>query len=489
VRVLKALGVVAAAALIVLAIAVVARTVLVARLPLRIEPVRPQPIGKALVAADLSRAIQFKTVSYQEPGQFDRQAFLGLHDFLQQTFPQLHKTLSHESVADLSLLYIWKGSDPALKPVLLMAHQDVVPVAPGTENRWTEPPFEGRIADGYIWGRGALDDKASLVGIMEAVELLLKDGFSPHRTFYLAFGHDEEVEGTGAQAIAKLLASRGVELEYVLDEGGSILSGMIPGVSAPVALVGIAEKGYVSIELRVIGQGGHSSMPPRHTAIGVLSRALYRLEQHQMPAHISGLAGTMLASLAPAAHMPYRAIYSNLWLFGPLIETQLANSPASNAMLRTTTAETMVEGGVKDNVLPVAARAVVNFRILPGDSVPSVVEHVRRTINDPRVGVDVLAGAHDPSVVSAIDNADFRTLRRSILEVFPEVAVVSPYLVVGATDSRSYQALTRNTYRFIPGTLGPGDAERLHGTNERVSVGGFATAVAFYAQLIQNSNR
>jgi len=228
-------------------------------------------------------------------------------------------------------------------------------------------------------------------------------------------------------------------------------------------------------------------MPPPRTAIGVLSGALYHLEQHPMPARFAGLAEEMLRRLAPAADLPFRAIYANTWLFGPVIKSQLAGAPSSNASIRTTTAETIVQGGVKENVLPTEARAVVNFRILPGDTVQSVADHVRETIDDPGVKVTVEPGAHDPSIVSPSDTDDFRTIQRAILAVFPEVPVVSPYLMLGATDARSYQGVTHNIYRFTPTVLEPADFERIHGINERISVDAYARSITFFIQIIRDS--
>jgi len=478
-----------AIAVVALAGVVIVRTQLLTSGQERVPPVPPIPIDKNAVAEHLSRAVQFKTVSYDDSSKVDQQTFIGLHDYLKQTFPNLHRALTQESVNGMSLLYTWKGSDPSLKPVLLMAHQDVVPVSPGTEDRWTQPAFSGRIADGFIWGRGSMDDKGNLMSLMEAIEFLVKEGYHPRRTLMLASGADEEVAGTGARQTAALLASRGVQLEFVIDEGGSIVEGMVPGVRAPVALVGVAEKGYASVELAVSGEGGHSSMPPRHTAIGVLSRALYHLEQYPMPARFAGLAEEMLARLAPGADMPFRAVYANLWLFAPIVESQLAGAPTSNASIRTTTAETIVRGGVKDNVLPTEASAVVNFRILPGDTVQSVTDHVRDAIDDPGVKITVEPGAQDPSIISPADNDDFRTVQRTILEMFPEVAIVSPYLMLGATDSRSYQIVARNIYRFTPAVMEPDDFERIHGTNERMSVDGYARSIAFFVQIIRDSTR
>jgi carboxypeptidase PM20D1 len=230
-------------------------------------------------AQHLSAAIRFRTVSHQDPAQNDQRQWRDLRNFLERTYPATHRALKRELVNGDGLLYTWPGSDPVARPVLLMAHQDVVPVEPGTESSWTYPPFDGTIADGFVWGRGALDDKASLILLMEAVESLVTDGFRPRRTVYIASGFDEEVGGHhGAATIAALLASRGVRLEYVLDEGRAVVEGLVPDVPHPVAMIGVAEKGFVSVELTCEMEGGHSSMPPPATAVGVLAAAIDRLE-------------------------------------------------------------------------------------------------------------------------------------------------------------------------------------------------------------------
>jgi carboxypeptidase PM20D1 len=388
------------------------------------------------------------------------------------------------------VLYTWTGSDPGARPILLMAHLDVVPVEPGTEAEWSHPPFEGRVADGFVWGRGALDNKFGVMAILEAAELLLGEGHRPRRTVHLAFGHDEEVGGDlGARAIAALLAERGVELEFVLDEGGSITEGIVPGLEAPVALVGIAEKGYVSLELSTRAPGGHSSMPPRETAVGVVSRAVHRLESNPFPARLQGATREMFAFLGPEMPFAQRMAFANLWLFRPLVERQLAATPSTDAALRTTTAATMFQGSVKDNVLPIHARAVVNFRILPGETVESVRERVRRVIDDPRIEIGVLDDfGSDPSPVSSTDAPGFQQLARTIREVFP-AAVVAPYLVVGATDSRHYGGLTGSVYRFMPATITARELAGMHGTDERVAVRSYLDGVRFYRQLILNADR
>ncbi len=448
------------------------------------SPAEPVGLNVEEAAQRLSRAVQFQTISYQDASKFTAPEFKGLHDHLAAAFPRAHSTLKRETVSDYSLLYTWQGSDPQLPAVLLAAHMDVVPVDAASEPNWTHPPFAGQIAEGFIWGRGTMDDKVSVVGILEAVEALVAKGFQPRRTVYLAFGHDEEVSGLqGARQISALLSSRGVALDYILDEGGVIIEGLVPGVAAPVATIGIAEKGYATVALTVETEGGHSMSPPPSTAIGILSASIHRLEEQPFRARMDGATRKLFEYVGPEMGWSRRVLFANLWLFEPLIKDQLSRSPTTGATIRTTTAATIIEGGTKENVLPTRARAVVNFRILPGDTVAGVVEHVRRVVDDPRIQIAVEGNASEPSPVSDVEHASFKQLQQTIRQVFPE-AVVAPYLMLGATDARHYESLTRNVYRFLPLRQKSEDIARFHGTNERVSVENYARLVEFYAQLL-----
>jgi len=279
-----------------------------------------------------------------------------------------------------------------------------------------------------------------------------------------------------------------VRPEWVLDEGGAVTRGMMPGVEAPVALVGVAEKGFVSVELAARGEGGHSSMPPRSTAVGTLARAVARLEEHPLPGGIRGATELLFDHAGPEMPFGMRLVFANRWLFGPLVERQLAAAPSTDATLRTTTAATVIRGGTQDNVLPSSARAVVNFRILPGDSIAGVLAHVREVVDDPRVQVRTAGFGSEPSPVSGTETAGFRAIRRSIRQTFPD-AVVAPYLVVGATDARHFHGLSPHVYRFLPVRVTARDLERMHGTDERVAVADYAAAVRFYAQLLRNGAR
>jgi carboxypeptidase PM20D1 len=468
------------------AVVVAVRTLAFQSRQLTIASIPPRDIGdRTVVASHLARALQIQTITGESTA-----AFLELHEYLESAFPRVHQTLRKETVNEYSLLYTWEGSDSSARPILLLSHLDVVPVEPGTLDDWTYPPFAGLVAEGYIWGRGALDVKVGAVGILEAVETLLREGFRPRRTIYLAFGHDEERGGhEGAAQIARLLDSRGVELEYVLDEGMAITEGIMPGVDRPVALVGVADKGKVALELTAHGRGGHASMPKLPTGIGILGKALQRLEYDQPAPSIRGATRLLFDYAGPEMSVPLRTAFANRWLFGKLIVRKLVKSPETNALVRTTLASTIIQGGVEEDVLPSVARAVVNVRIQPGDSIAGAVAHVRRVIDNTCVSVRVLEHtAFEPSRVSDVGSESFDVMQRTIHEIFPD-AVVAPSLVAARIDARHYEALTVNSYRFLPMRLQRDDLKRIHGTNERIAVDQYLDIVRFYARLIENSGR
>ncbi|MGI4863175.1 MAG: M20 family peptidase [Janthinobacterium lividum] len=437
--------------------------------------------------AHLVGALRIPTVSRTRYAETDTVPFDQLQAYLQRTFPLVQQRLKRQTVNHYGLLYEWPGTDATLKPLLLLAHQDVVPVLPGTESQWTRPPFAGQVADGYLYGRGALDDKLNVIGQLEAVEYLLRTNFQPKRTVLLAFGHDEETMGLrGAAALAAVIQKQYPQLEMVLDEGGTIKTDGVAGIMQPVALVGISEKGYLSLVLSATGQGGHSSMPPPLTSVGRVAAAVAKLEAEPFPARLDGGIGTTLAYLTPAVPFGQRVVFANQWLFGPLIKRKLAAQPSSNAAIRTTTAPTIISGGAKDNVLPIGASATVNFRLLPGDSLAAVQRRVRQLIDDPLVQVRPLAQGQEASPISRTDNAAFGALHRTIKSVFPQ-ALVAPYTVLGATDARTYAFLCpQATYRFSPLLMDQQAIESMHGTNERLRPAAFQDVIRFYAALIQN---
>jgi carboxypeptidase PM20D1 len=471
-----------------------ARTLLIPSRQMAALPHTPATIDAQKVANDLSGAIPFQTISWEGGGTEGQKkstanAFVGFHQYLQETFPQVYAKLGHEIIGDNNLLYTWKGTDSSLKPILLMGHQDVVAIESGTENKWMHPPFAGEIADGFVWGRGTLDDKMTIIGLLEAVDFLLAKDFQPKRTIYLAFGQDEEIGGlAGAEKIAQTLKSRGVQLDFVADEGGFLSMGMVPGVSAPVAMIGTSEKGYLSLELSVETAGGHSSVPPPDSSIAILSTAISKIQAHPMPAHVHGPIGEFLEYAGGSASFPMRVVFKNMWLFGPVVQHILEASPDSNATLRTTSAATMFQAGTKDNVMPGRAMAIVNFRILPGDTIASVIEHTRTVVDDPRVKMQPMSGEppSEASAESPTDSREFRLMQKTLAQVYPE-AVVAPFVFVAATDSKHYAPLTQNIYRFAPLVLDGVDVGRIHGTNERISINNLTRSIDFYVELTRNA--
>jgi carboxypeptidase PM20D1 len=437
------------------------------------------------VAAKLAAIVKRKTVSASLDLPSPPEELDALHADLAEAFPKVHAALAREVIGDHSLLYTWKGSDPARKPIILCAHMDVVPVEPGTEAAWTHPAFDGVVEGGFVWGRGTLDDKGSLVAILAAVDALLAEGFAPARTVYLAFGQDEEISGrNGAARIVETLASRGVRAELALDEGSAIVEGVVTDVPAPVAAIGIAEKGYLSVDLTSEVPGGHSSTPARDNALTVLARAVERLQSEPMPARIDGATAQFFAWAAPEMRFGPRLALANTWVTGPLVRKMLSTSPTLGASIRTTTAVTVFHAGVKDNVVPATARATVNFRVLPGDTTGDVLAHVSHVIDDARITASPQAGSRtEPSRVSQVDARGFGLLARTVREVFPGT-VVAPSLVLGATDGRYYAQVADDVYRFFPFRLGALDIKRIHGKDERIAVATLADGVRFYRRFV-----
>lgn len=480
----------AAAALLGLLVAAVAvNTLRQGSRQIDVPPAPPLAVDGQGAGERLAASLRFRTISRYDDANLNADEFRKLHAFLEQRYPKAHAALRREVVGGLSLLYTWQGTDPQAKPIMLMAHQDVVPVAPGTEKDWQAQPWSGELKDGFVWGRGAWDDKANLISQLEAVEMLVASGFKPRQTVYLAFGADEEVGGLrGAKEIVRLLESRNVKLDYVLDEGLLITEGVMPGLSKPAALIGIAEKGYLSVVLRVPATPGHSSMPPPKgtSAIAMMSAALRRIEDEQLPAGIRGVAKEMFETIAPEMSGFGRVALTNLWLFGPVVQGQLEKGASTNAMMRTTTALTVFNAGNKDNVLPGQAEATVNFRLLPGDTKAAVMEHVRQKAGSDRFELMALPGAAEPSPVSPTQSASYQALNRTIREVFPGT-LVAPGLMIGATDSRHFTGLSDHVYRFSPVRARPEDLPRFHGTNERISTANLAELIRFYHQLLRNT--
>jgi len=448
------------------------------------------------VAAHLAEVIQCRTVSMDPNAPAcaedannlpadEVNPFIELHEILIKNYPLVSRNLVMERINDYSLLFTWPGSSPHLPGVLFAAHQDVVPVDETSLDQWDYPPFAGAIADGFVWGRGSMDIKNQLIALLEAVEYLLRDGCQPVRTVYLAFGHDEEIGGyNGAMAISALLAERGVQLGALVDEGSGILKEGLPGFGIPLAMVGTAEKGHLTLELSVDMPPGHSSVPTAQTGIGILARAITRLESSPIAARLDQVK-PVLKVLAPKSPFLNRLAFTNLWLFGNTVKSELIKMPQTNALMRTTMAVTMIEGGIKDNILPPHTTAKVNIRLFPGDTVQSVVNHVRRVVDDQRVIISEPKNGRPASPLSPTDSPAYALLRDTINQMFGDIPV-TPLLVTGATDARHYASICSNIYRFTPVITGKADANRVHGIGERISLENLEGMVQFFILLIQN---
>lgn len=471
--------------LIVITGVILVNTIFYRSAQLEVEPLTNNPVHRDNAIEKLSGAVGIPTVSFSDPAKLDSTAFENFITYVGEQFPNMHEELAFERISDFSLLYRWDGHDTTLAPIMLTGHYDVVP--PGDTTRWHHPPFSGRTAGGYIWGRGTMDDKVGVIGIMDAVETLLGEGFRPQRTIYLAFGHDEEIGGNrGAAVIADTLSERGITPQFIADEGMMIADGLIPGIDKPVALIAVSEKGYLSTRLTAYSVGGHSSTPPAKTAVGSVSRAVVNLEQNQFPTRLTPPVEAMFSYLGPEMSFTMKMLFANRWLFDGLLKWQLGEASTTNALVRTTTAPTMFHAGEKDNVLPTKAEATVNFRILHDDSVKSVMNHIKDVVNDTSIEITQIGITSNPRAVAAIDGPEFELMHRTVKQIFPDI-LVSPGLLVGGSDGRHYAKLTPNVYSFNPYIANEKDIARYHGLNERIGMDDYHKVVFYYYQLIENS--
>lgn len=442
----------------------------------------PAPFDTNLAARHLAESVRFQTISNQDPSQNQLGEWDKLHGWLASTYPKAHAAMQRELLGK-TLVYTWPGSDPAAQPIIVMAHQDVVPVTPGTEKDWKYEPFAGTIAEGAVWGRGAIDDKGSLVALFEAMEALAGQGFKPKRTIYLVSGHDEEAGGSGAVAAAKLLASRKVKALFTIDEGG-IITTDTPIIKQPAMMIGVAEKGYVTLRVRADAPGGHSSMPPKEIGTINLAKALIAIHEDQFPLELRGPAEGMIDVFAAKAGGLTKVAAANKWLFSGLIKKQMADSPASAALLHTTIAPTMLQGSPKENVLPQSAEGLINYRIAPWDNSAKVLDRARATTKDLPVKVDFTErGPREPPPVSSSTSLGWQLIVASARAGHPGL-VAAPYLVVAGTDSRSMTPVSDDVYRFAAISLATSETKMIHGTNEHITLKNLESAIAFYARLL-----
>ncbi|MGO9931232.1 MAG: M20 family peptidase [Steroidobacteraceae bacterium] len=445
----------------------------------------PVPIDVNQAAVHLGQAIRFQTISHQDPEEDDPKAWDDQRAWLQATYPKFHALAQREVVGGGALIYTWKGTAPALQPVVLMAHQDVVPISPGTEGQWKAPPFSGALLDGAVWGRGSIDDKGSLIAIMEACEALVSKGFTPKRTVIIVSGEHEETSGGSIDQVAALLAKREVHALFVLDEGLSIIDdNPITGKSS--ALIGVAEKGYATLKVTAKGTGGHSSTPPKSTAVVTLAKAVVAIADKPFPLKIDGTTQVMLKTLAPQMPLMTRIAVANTWLFGSLVKRRFAASPVGAAQLHTTIAPTMLQGSPKENVLPQEAIGRINYRIYPGETVDEVMARAARAVGDLPVKLEWEEGARNPSAVASTSSDAYRVIAALVQDM--EQVPSAPALMIAATDSYRMSPIATDIYKFEFTRGSVADVEMIHGTNEHLSLANLKRLTEFFARLIATTS-
>lgn len=452
-------------------------------------------------AQRLSQAVQFPTISNQDRSDFDEEAFNNYHDFLVKSYPLVHKTLKRELVGDprpFSLIYTWEGKDPSLPPAVFMAHQDVVPIAEESRDQWEVEPFSGEIKDGYIWGRGSLDDKNQIHAILEATEMKIKEGFQPERTILFVFGHDEEVGGPeGAKHAADIIDQRYDKIAFVIDESAPLVPGIFPGIRENTALVGIAQKGFVSLEIAINSIGGHSSQPAGESNIVALAKAVEKVEAAQFPYKIHDAVRYQYRFMGPELPEDQQPMYKAVAygyddsisdLEQKFIDVMSQNQ-VTRAMLHTTTAVTMFNAGIKDNVLPPAATAVVNFRPMPGDTPEVIIKHVKKAIGDERITVRDISASTPATNVADPNGEGYKMLEKTIRQTWGNDLIVSPFFVIGGSDSKHFQArdFAPDVYTITALQLeNVKEFEGFHGVNERILVDEYGRSIGFFYKLMDN---
>jgi carboxypeptidase PM20D1 len=444
---------------------------------------RPMPDSAIL---HFSQAVQIPTVSIRENLPIDTTVFIAFKNFIDRTYPLLHAHLGKTAINMFNYVYEWKGKNESLQPIVLMGHYDVVPVEAESLKFWTVAPFSGTITDSCVWGRGSVDDKCGVISILEATEALLKKGFVPERTIYICLGHDEEISGRSAGLVAKYLQQKNVRAEMVLDEGGEVAEEKVKEVGRPVACIGVGEKGYASYELLVEKEGGHSMMPTNESAIDILNTGLYNLNRHPMPFRITEPTREFLKRVGTSSNnFLHKTAACNMWLFGEMIKKILAAKPEGSAMIHTTIVPILVMSGGKDNMIPSVARAVVNCRILPGENAQTVEQFIRDAVKDDRIQIKKVSQyGSDPSSFTSTASPAFKRVENAVYETIPNV-LPTPFLNIGATDSRYFRLISDGVVNFVPMT----DSKGFHGIDERLPILDLQRSISFFQTIIEESSQ
>ena len=428
----------------------------------------------------LAMMVRCRTISSRDRSQRDEGEFEKFRELLKTRYPLIHKTCSLERIDETGLLYKWAGKSDK-EPVVLMSHYDVVPVL---EEQWDKPPFEGVIEDGVLWGRGTLDTKGTLNGVLEASEKLIGEGFTPENDIYFSFAGDEEIAGTAAPSIVAELEKRGIVPALVVDEGGAVVKDIFPGVKDRCALIGTGEKGMMDVKLTINASGGHASAPPPHGPIGKLSKAIVDIENKPFPAKLTRPVAEMFDTLGQRSSFAMKIIFANLWCFMPILNAICKKSGGElNAMMRTTFAATMAEGSKASNVLPNTASFVANMRLIGGDTTASAIAHLKELVGNDEIEIEEMYGMN-PSIASDTASEGYKKVANAVRATWPD-AIVSPYLMVACSDSRHYCRITDKVMRFSAMELTKEERATIHGNNERIPLDKIATTVAFYVRLIK----
>ncbi len=428
----------------------------------------------------LAELVKCKTISRYTHEEEDDAEFRKLLDLLPTLYPNVFATCAYQEMADRGILFHWKGKTEG-EPAVMMAHYDVVPV---NEDKWDKPAFEAIIEDGVMWGRGTLDTKVTMNGVLSAAETLIKSGFVPENDIYFAFSGGEEVSGDGARHIVNYFKEKGITLGVVVDEGGGVVENVFPGVKKPCALIGIAEKGLIDLRYTVDSNGGHASAPKPHTPVGVLSMACCRVEAKPFKSHITKPVAEMFDTLGRHSTFVYRMIFANMWCFGGVLDMIAKKSGGEmNALMRTTVAFTQMQGSSAANVIPPSASMVSNMRLNPADSVASAKEYIKKTVGDDNVKLEIIQ-ANEPSRISNTDCEGWHKVCRAVADTW-QGSLVSPYLMVQCSDSRHYGEISDRVYRFSAMDLTSAERATIHGNNERIRLESITRAVEFYIRLMK----
>jgi len=454
-------------------------------LPAEAAEIEDYPVDVDKVCEHLSRAIQIKTVSTMNDLTTDWSQFDEFHKFLEEAYPLIHKNCEKEVVGAASLMFRWPGKDPSLDPVAFLSHQDVVPISEGTEQDWEHDPWSGYNDGEIIWGRGALDMKNHLICVCEAIESLMEQGFEPDRDVYLLFGHNEEQVSTGcsgAQEIVKTLQERGIHLDSTIDEGSALLKVAVPGViDSYLTAIGIAEKGFVNMKITLNTKGGHSSVSPKHTGVGILAKTIRDIENHPFKTRWLPFMDELVDQAARMTSLPVRMILVNFPILRPLVQYVMGQIPESASLVHTVQGVTMVEGSMQPNVLPQRPSMTINFRPLQGDSIADVVEHIRKVIKYDDYEL-VTSDEKEPTRLCSTTSRAYKAIEKVEHGLHPNNIAVVPYLVMGGTDSANYEPICENCLRYAPFCVSPALLMTTHGTNERIPISCLKESVLFFRE-------